>query len=86
MKIFLIYLFLINFIAFCVMGWDKKAAIRHRQRVPEKSLFLLAILGGSLGSTIAMIFFHHKNRKPKFLFGFPVLLVFQIVLLYQWLS
>ncbi len=44
------------------------------------------MIGGSLGSILAMIAFHHKNRKPKFLIGFPVIFVLQVVLLYQLLS
>lgn len=86
MKILWIYLLIINVIAFLVMGWDKRAAIKHNQRIPEKTLFILALIGGSLGSTAAMICFHHKNRKPKFLIGFPVIFVLQIILLFQMLS
>ncbi|WP_276936762.1 DUF1294 domain-containing protein [Dielma fastidiosa] len=86
MKIFLIYCLLINIAAFFAMGWDKRCAIQHKQRIPEKTLFILAIIGGSLGSILAMIVFHHKNRKPKFLIGFPVIFVLQVVLLYKLLS
>ena len=55
MKIFLIYCLLMNIAAFFVMGWDKRCAIQHKQRIPEKTLFILAIIGGSLGSILAMI-------------------------------
>lgn len=86
MKLLWIYLLIINIIAFLVMGWDKRAAIKHNQRIPEKTLFLLALVGGSLGSIVAMIFYHHKNRKPKFLIGFPVIFVLQVVIISQLLS
>ena len=86
MKILLFYCVLINVAAFFVMGWDKRCAIQHKQRIPERTLLFLAMIGGSLGSILAMIVFHHKNRKPKFLIGFPVIFVLQVVLLYQLLS
>lgn len=86
MKILLIYCMLINVASFFVMGWDKRCAIQHKQRISERNLFILAMIGGSLGSILAMIVFHHKNRKPKFLIGFPVIFVLQIVLLGQLLS
>ncbi len=86
MKILLFYCALINVAAFFVMGWDKRCAIQHKQRIPERTLLFLAMIGGSLGSILAMIAFHHKNRKPKFLIGFPVIFVLQVVLLYQLLS
>lgn len=86
MKLLWIYLLIINIISFLVMGWDKRAAIKHNQRIPEKTLFIVAFIGGSLGSISAMILFHHKNRKPKFLIGFPVIIVLQIVIISQLLS
>lgn len=86
MKLLWIYLLIINIVAFLVMGWDKRSAIKHHQRIPEKTLFILALIGGSLGSISAMVLFHHKNRKPKFLIGFPVIFVLQIVLIIQLLS
>lgn len=81
MMLLFAYILFINLIAFYVMRKDKKAAIKHRQRVPEKKLFLIAAIGGSLGSIIGMIYYHHKNRKMKFLFGFSMLFVIHTVLL-----
>lgn len=86
MNIMWIYLLIINIISYLVMGWDKRAAIKHNQRIPEKTLLILALIGGSLGSIAAMIILHHKNRKPKFLFGFPIIFVLQIVIIIQLLS
>ncbi len=81
MKILILYLIAINIISFGGMAWDKRAAVKHRWRTPEKTLFLLALIGGSVGSILAMILLHHKNRKPQFMIGFPVIFVLQIVIL-----
>ena len=81
MKFLIGYLILINLLSFFIMRKDKLAAIAHKQRIPENTLFLLAILGGSLGSIFAMIYYHHKSRKYKFLIGFPIIFVLHIYLL-----
>ena len=74
-------LLLINAAAFCAMGWDKRQT-KHpgRRRVPERRLFLLALLGGALGATAGMFFFHHKTRHWYFRFGFPAILAAQVLL------
>lgn len=56
----------INVIAFLLYAIDKYKAIRHRWRIPEKTLLLLPVFGGSIGSVIAMLLFHHKVRKWYF--------------------
>lgn len=79
MEILHIYLALINLIAFVLMGIDKYKATRHRWRIPERTLFLPAILGGSLGALLGMGVFRHKTRKTLFTVGMPVLLILQLV-------
>ena len=78
MKLLLIYLILINAAAFLLMLIDKQKAIHHRWRIPEKVLFLSAILGGSVGSILGMKIFHHKTLHPQFTVGMPVILALQI--------
>lgn len=63
------------------MGMDKRKAKQGKWRISEKTLFLVALLGGALGSTIGMHVFHHKTRHWYFKFGFPMLAMLQIVLL-----
>ncbi len=74
------YLILMNIIAFLVMGIDKHRAKVHRWRISEKTLFLLALLGGSAGSVLGMYSFRHKTRHWYFVWGMPFILVLQIVL------
>lgn len=74
------YLALVNLIAFTVYGADKRRARKDRRRVPEKTLFLLAIIGGSLGAFLGMRLFRHKTRHWYFVWGIPAIMVLQIAL------
>ena len=71
------FLIVMNVMGFAAFGYDKRCAVRRRWRVPEKTLFLLALLGGSLGSYAGMKVFRHKTRHPKFSVGLPVILAAQ---------
>ncbi len=64
-----------NGIEYTVMGLDKRLAVRKRCRIPEATLFLLALLGGSLGGTLGMLHFRHKTRHKRFSVGFPIILL-----------
>ena len=79
-RIFLIYLIIINLIAFFLMAADKSRARKHQWRIPEKTLFLSAILGGSIGAIAGMYTFHHKTKHWYFVIGMPAILMIQVVL------
>ncbi len=66
------YLITANIIGFIVCAADKRAAIKHRSRVSERTLFALALLGGALGVWFAMLIFHHKTRKLRFMLFMPL--------------
>ena len=76
----LAYLFLINFIAFCLYGADKRRAKKGMWRIPERRLIGAAVLGGSLGALAGMRVFHHKTLHRKFTVGVPLILTAQILL------
>lgn len=76
----IIYLAIINLTGFAVMGIDKLKARKRAWRIPESTLFVIAIIGGSLGTTIGMHLFHHKTRHWYFLYGMPAILFMQIAL------
>lgn len=78
-KVGLIYLVLINIAAYAVFGWDKHKARWGGWRIPEKTLLLLALAGGSIGAWIGMKVFRHKTRKAKFKVGVLVILTVQCV-------
>ena len=74
------YIITINIISFLTYGFDKYAAIKNKQRIPEKVLILLSIVGGSIGSILGMIIFHHKTKKVKFITLNPLILIIQVIL------
>lgn len=77
----IIYLIAINFISFTVMGIDKYKARKRTWRIPESTLFVLALIGGSIGSIAGMHLFHHKTRHWYFLYGMPAILMIQILVI-----
>lgn len=78
--VLLVLFVLVNLVAFALMGVDKQRARTHQWRVPEKTLFLAALLFGGTGGTIGMFFFHHKTKHWYFRYGLPALLVVQLAL------
>ena len=75
----LIYILIINVITFLIMWFDKHEAKIGDWRVPERTLFLLVLLGGGIGGIAGMYVFRHKTRKWYFKIGFPAILIIQIV-------
>lgn len=70
----------VNVVAFAVYGADKRRAKKGKRRVPEKTLFLLAAVGGSAGALAGMRSFRHKTRHWYFVWGIPAILAAQIAL------
>jgi uncharacterized membrane protein YsdA (DUF1294 family) len=82
MKLFQIYLLLINALAFLLMLIDKYKAKKNLWRIRESTLLLIAAIGGSIGALAGMYTFRHKTKHLKFTLGIPVILVLQIVAAY----
>ena len=80
LKIVLLYLLVMIVITFIVCGIDKFAARKQMRRVPEKTLFLLSALGGSVGMFAGMLTFRHKTQHWYFKFGIPAIIVAQVAL------
>ena len=80
LKNIIIYLLVINLIAFLAMGLDKWKAKRDAWRIPEQTLMSLVLLGGGIGGIAGMYTFRHKTKKPRFFVGFPVILIVEIAL------
>nr|WP_073079958.1 DUF1294 domain-containing protein [Sporobacter termitidis] len=78
LKLLIGYLLIINLTGFISMGRDKRRAISHGPRTPEKRLFAYALLGGSLGSLLGMSVYRHKIRHLKFTVGMPLILLLQL--------
>lgn len=71
---------LINLVAFLLMYIDKESAKSGGWRIPERTLFLAAALGGGVGGTIGMFRLRHKTKHWYFQYGFPTLAGVQILL------
>lgn len=83
MKEIYIYFLVINLIGFLAMGFDKFKAKKNYWRTKEKTLFIIALIGGSIGSIIGMYTFRHKTKHNSFVFGMPIILAMQMgIILY----
>ena len=76
-----IYLAAVNLLLFALMGIDKRRAIKGHWRIPEKTLFGLALAGGSIGGILGMEIFRHKTKHASFKLGFPAILVAQLAII-----
>ena len=76
------YFIIVNLLGFAHMGIDKRKAIKGAFRIPEATLFMVAIIGGSIGSILGMYTFRHKTRHLKFVYGMPAILIIQLILLF----
>ena len=79
-KNIIIYLIIINLITFLAMWWDKHQARKDGWRISEKALFILCAIGGSVGGIAGMYVFRHKTKKAYFKYGFPAILIIQILI------
>jgi Predicted membrane protein len=77
-QILMIWILFMSLILFIMMGVDKKKAQLQVLRIPEKTLFFAAIIGGAPGGWIGMQFFHHKTKHWYFKIGFPILALIEI--------
>ena len=75
----------LNVFGFFLVALDKSKARRHRWRIPEKTFFVIAALGGSFGTYGGCLFFRHKTKHPQFMIGLPLIIFVQIGLGIWWL-
>ncbi|WP_430399701.1 DUF1294 domain-containing protein [Flavobacterium sp.] len=82
MKSILIYFILISAFTFLCFGYDKQLARKNKWRIPERTLFFLVLVGGTIGGLGAMQVFRHKTNKTSFMLVVYGILILQLVLLY----
>ena len=82
LKIIEAWLVFINIFTFAAYALDKYKAIHHAWRIPERTLILLAAIGGSVGALFAMYTVRHKTKHYKFRIGVPAILIIQFILAY----
>ena len=86
LNITIYYLGLINIISFMVYGIDKLKAKQGKWRIPEATLLLLAIIGGSIGAWCGVKVWHHKTLHKKFRYGIPLIIAIQIAMIWYLLK
>ncbi len=80
---FIYYLVIINTFTALLSTLDKRASIRRKARISEKTLLLCAALGGSVGLYLSMYALRHKTKHAKFYLGVPAIILIQLVLIWQ---
>lgn len=82
MEYLIAYLLVINLIGFLAYGSDKKRSQNGSWRIKETTLLMFSLIGGGIGSILAMKVYRHKTQKKKFQFGVPLLTLISIVIVY----
>ncbi|WP_066063759.1 DUF1294 domain-containing protein [Neobacillus soli] len=80
LTILLVAFLVMNISGLLIMGEDKKRAKKHQYRISERTLWLVALFGGAVGTTAGMQLYRHKTKHLSFKFGFPFLAVIELVL------
>lgn len=78
MKFIFVYIVFTNILLFTLMAIDKQKAKLRQWRISEKTLFILALIGGSIGGILGMYTFRHKTKHLKFTLGFPAIILLQL--------
>lgn len=78
---YIIYFVFINLLSYIIMKFDRHRAKKGKRRIPENILFSLAILGGGIGTLIAMRRSKHKKNKRSFSIGIPIITVLNVTML-----
>lgn len=86
MKFMFIYVVFTNLLLFILMGLDKRKAKLNHWRISEKTLFSLALIGGSIGGILGIYTFRHKTKHLKFTLGFPIIFLFQLISIFLFLN
>ena len=78
----MLYILIINLVAFIVFGWDKRLSVKHKRRVPESTLLGITFIGGTVGAVLGMLIFRHKISKMSFLLKFGGTVLIQLIFIY----
>lgn len=81
-QLIVFYIVTANLLGLWLMGSDKQKARKKQWRIREKTLWTVAVIGGAIGMTIGMFLFRHKTKHLAFLFGFPLLSILDLALIY----
>ena len=82
MKFIFVYIVFTNILLFTLMSIDKQKAKLRQWRISEKTLFILALIGGSIGGILGMYTFRHKTKHLKFTLGFPAIILLKLTAIF----
>ncbi len=82
MKSFLLYIFIVSFVAVVLTIVDKHNARKQAWRISERTLFITAGFGGSLSMLVTMRLIRHKTKHKRFMIGLPLIIICQFILSY----
>jgi uncharacterized membrane protein YsdA (DUF1294 family) len=83
MEVLLLYFLFVNVLEFIITGYDKFLARKQKRRIPENTLFFLALTGGSIGLLTGMLIFRHKSAKTSFIVKFTGIVLVQVVVYFK---
>lgn len=84
-KYIIFYLIIINLVSFVLFFADKQKSKKNKWRIKESTLHIASFMGGIIGSISAMVLFHHKTKKPKFIIITIIALLFNLFLAYEFI-
>lgn len=85
MDLIAVYLIIMSVTGYVAMGIDKRRAIKKGWRISERTLLLIALLGGGIGSFLGMRMFRHKTKHLKFNIILPLSAVLYTVIWIGWI-
>ena len=77
----IIYLAAVSAAAVIMTVADKAKAVKHKFRISEKALFIVAALGGSVAELVTMKIIRHKTLHKRFMIGLPAIIIVQIIII-----
>lgn len=81
-EFFIAFFATINVFSFIYFRLDKRKAQKNQQRIPERSLLIMTLFGGTIGSILGMLLFNHKIAKKSFVIKILLIIIIQILILY----
>lgn len=77
----MIYLIIVNILAFILCFIDKRKAIKQKYRISEDTLLFISLIGGCFGLVLSMNIFHHKTKKLKFKLVYLLCIIWFLIII-----
>ena len=77
----MIYLIIVNILAFSLCFIDKRKAIKQKYRISEDTLLFISLIGGCFGLVLSMNIYHHKTKKLKFKLVYLLCIIWFLIII-----